>query len=304
MKYAAALGTANCDLLYGGMPRVPGEGTEVFAKSLEMKLGGGAPAVMIHLHRLGVPTALCTFLGKDMFSSFVEKEIARSGMPCENLYEGDKMPVTVTSVMITPEDRTFASYQDEFAFTKEMEDRACRILSGASHVRMQLENLNLYRRLKKEHPEICLVLDFGWDSVRPAEELEPYFAIADYYTPNLKEALAVTGTDSPKEAARVLKRYFEVPIVKLGKEGCLVYRNGEDVIIPPLPGTVSADATGAGDAFLSGFLYGLYHGYDVLDSVRFGNVLGGRCVEKIGCLESVVTEEDLLRDAQRIRSVV
>lgn len=55
------------------------------------------------------------------------------------------------------------------------------------------------------------------------------------------------------------------------------------------------DATGAGDAFLSGFMYGLYHDYPVEQCIRFGNVTGGICVQGMGCLTKFVGETELLR---------
>lgn len=39
------------------------------------------------------------------------------------------------------------------------------------------------------------------------------------------------------------------------------------------------NSTGAGDAFLAGLMYGLYHGYLFADSVApFGNITGGKSV--------------------------
>ena len=303
MKYIAAMGMANCDILYGGMDHLPEEGTEVFSRSFDMQLGGGSPATLIALHRLGVPAYLATFLGMDAFSAFLEQKIAESGIRYENLYHGDKMPITVTSVMITQNDRTFASYQDDVPFTEEMKERVYEILAGAGIVKMHSDHLELYERLKREHPEIMLVLDFGWDDIRPIEELKPYFEIADYYTPNYKEALKITGTGSAEEAIRVLAKYFKTPIVKLDKDGCMVLIDGQIRIIPPLPGVTAVDSTGAGDAFMAGFLYGLYHGYEIWDCIRFGNVMGGKCVEHVGCLSRAVSEAELMEWARLIEPV-
>ena len=52
--------------------------------------------------------------------------------------------------------------------------------------------------------------------------------------------------------------------------------------------------TGAGDAFLAGLMYGLYHGYPFADCVRFGNITGGKSVTGVGCLTEYVQESELL----------
>lgn len=62
----------------------------------------------------------------------------------------------------------------------------------------------------------------------------------------------------------------------------------------------SVDATGAGDAFMGGFIYGLFHERPVEDCIRFGNVTGGTCVQGIGCLTKYVTEAEILALANSI----
>ena len=57
----------------------------------------------------------------------------------------------------------------------------------------------------------------------------------------------------------------------------------------------AVDATGAGDAFMAGFMYGLYHDYCPEDCIRLGNVTGGYCVQAVGCLTRFPTEEELLK---------
>lgn len=42
------------------------------------------------------------------------------------------------------------------------------------------------------------------------------------------------------------------------------------------------DTTGAGDYFISGFLYGYIHGFSLADCARLGNRLGSAIVEVMG----------------------
>ena len=43
------------------------------------------------------------------------------------------------------------------------------------------------------------------------------------------------------------------------------------------------DPTGAGDNFLTGLIYGLYHELPLVDCIRYGNIMGGLCTEVLGC---------------------
>lgn len=294
MKYVAGIGSANCDLLYSGIPYIPEEGTEIFSEGFDLQLGGGAPAVMINLMRLGVPTALSTFLGRDFFSEFVRRQIENAGIEYQNLYSGDGMAVNVTSAIITPGERTFISYKDHFSVTDKMKEKMFRQLIGADIVRMAPDMYDIYARLKSEKPGITLVMDTGWNENMSLESYSKYLRLADYFTPNSKEAMKITGTSTPQRAAEILSDYFEKTIIKLGEEGCLLRENGKTEILPSLSGIKAVDATGAGDAFQAGFIYGLYYGYSIRECVLLGNVMGGKCVEKVGCLSSCLTEAQLL----------
>ena len=90
-------------------------------------------------------------------------------------------------------------------------------------------------------------------------------------------------------------------IIKLDKDGCLLKNRSGIQIIRPLEGVVAVDATGAGDAFLSGFIYGIYKGYPVEECLRFGNITGGYCVQGVGCLTKYVEENELLCLAESLR---
>ena len=42
-----------------------------------------------------------------------------------------------------------------------------------------------------------LVFDCGWDDNLSLENYKEHLELADYYTPNQKEALKITDTDTP-----------------------------------------------------------------------------------------------------------
>lgn len=70
--------------------------------------------------------------------------------------------------------------------------------------------------------------------------------------------------------------------------------NGKKFYVSQVDDFKHVDSTGAGDAFLAGFIYGLYHEKSFEDSIKFGNITGGKCVTSVGCLSSSCTEQELL----------
>lgn len=97
-----------------------------------------------------------------------------------------------------------------------------------------------------------------------------------------------------------MSMFFEHVIIKLDKDGCLLKNPSGTYYINPLANVQAVDSTGAGDAFLSGFLFGLFEDYPIEKCIQFGNVTGGVCVQGVGCLSRYVDRETLLQLADEI----
>jgi sugar/nucleoside kinase (ribokinase family) len=281
--------------MFSGLPHIPGEGQELFARHFSIHLGGGVVGTMLNLGRLGIKTRVGTWLGDDMFSRFVRDETAQSGLEIENIYVPGAgktgIPLNVSTAVITSRDRTFISYTDQGEPDPGEAERLYRLCSGAKIVEMQLGNFELYRTLKAEGS--TLVFDVGWEEDMPFEKYRAHLELADYWTANRKEALKISGCKTVSEAARYLHEFFKTVLIKLDAEGCLVY-DGEEHLIPAIPEFVHVDSTGAGDAFLAGFIYGLYHDKTVKEAVLLGNITGGKCVSARGATTAYLTGEELL----------
>ncbi|MFG1749761.1 carbohydrate kinase family protein [Streptosporangium sandarakinum] len=87
-------------------------------------------------------------------------------------------------------------------------------------------------------------------------------------------------------------------ICTAGAEGCHVLdeRGLRHVPAVPLPGPV-ADSNGAGDAFVSGVLYGLLSGRPLDEAVRLGTLAGAHACTVAGTHESPIDEAALLSRA-------
>ena len=250
------------------------------------------PATMVNTGRLGVPSKVLTFLGDDFFSEYARTQLERNGADVVNLYDGNGMPVVLSSTMVCNGDRSFLSYRDEVKITDNMCEEIYKHLCGARVVAMHIGFAEVYKKLKSEGT--IQVFDMGWDDDMSIEKYREYLETADYYLPNQKEALKITGASTLEEAADRLGQYFEDVIIKLDKDGCMLKNKHGTKIIEPLEIVGCVDSTGAGDAFMSGFIYGLYHKYPIEQCIRFGNITGGKCVERVGCLAGYVNEQQLL----------
>lgn len=300
MAFIAGAGSTNVDLLYQGFDRLAGVGEELYCKDFSLQLGGGLPATLINLGRLGIETKIATELGNDIFSNFAKEKFIENGVTPTNLYEGEKIPLNITSAIILPKDRTFYSYGKG---TIEPDEKAMEtfytIATGSKICMMQLGGfLPVYKKLKEEGT--ILVLDTGWDDEMSFEKYDEYLNTADYYTPNRKEALRITGTDNEKDAAYALTKYFDKVVVKVDADGCIGIDGDDYFFCPSIEEFKNMDSTGAGDAFLAGFMYGLFYDYPLKDCIEYGNITGGKAVTAVGALSGYVTEKELLEYKSRI----
>lgn len=300
MSFIAGAGATNIDLLYQGFERLAGVGEELYCKDFSLQLGGGLPATLINLSRLGIPTKIATELGNDIFSEFAKKKFTENGVSPTNLYDGEEIPLNITSAIILPKDRTFYTYGKG---SIEPNDKALEtfynIAKGSKICMMQLGGfLPVYKKLKEEGT--ILVLDTGWDDDMSFEKYNDYLEIADYYTPNRKEALKITGADNEKDAAYALKKYFDKVVVKVDADGCIGIDKDDYFFVKSVEEFKNVDSTGAGDAFLSGFMYGIFNDMSLKDCIEFGNITGGKAVTAVGALSAYVNEKELLEIKSRV----
>ena len=294
MAFIAGAGATNVDLLYQGFDRLAGVGEELYCKDFSLQLGGGLPATLINLGRLGISTKIATELGNDIFSNFAREKFTQNGVNPTNLYSGNDIPLNITSAIILPKDRTFYTYgKGNIEPDEKALETFYQIAKGSKICMMQLGGfLPVYKKLKEEGT--ILVLDTGWDDEMSIEKYHNYLELADYYTPNRKEAMKITGTDTPEDAAKALKQYFDKVVVKVDADGCIGIDGNEKFFVPSIEEFINVDSTGAGDAFLAGFMYGLFYDYSLKDCIKFGNVTGGKAVTEVGALSGYVTEQELL----------
>ena len=89
---------------------------------------------------------------------------------------------------------------------------------------------------------------------------------------NVAQAKVLTGRDDAEAAARVLTAWYPQVVVKMGAEGALFYANGRPPVrVPAPPVDRVTDGTGAGDAFIAGFIPAW------LDKKPPGEALGSGC---------------------------
>ncbi|HID17634.1 TPA: carbohydrate kinase family protein, partial [Candidatus Bathyarchaeota archaeon] len=123
----------------------------------------------------------------------------------------------------------------------------------------------------------CLFVEKGMKG------LKEILALSTVVKLNKVEAARLTGEkDTVKGAKKIRKLGPEVILVTLGSEGCYILTKELETRIPAYLNFKPLDKTGAGDAFDAGFLAGFLKGWSVEESVKFGNLVAGISITKVG----------------------
>jgi sugar/nucleoside kinase (ribokinase family) len=104
----------------------------------------------------------------------------------------------------------------------------------------------------------------------------------DILIANEDEAAAYTGEKDEEKAFAILCKKAEISVMKLGKRGSRIHRNGEVVDIGIVGDGRAVDTTGAGDLWAAGFLYGVTHNYSLNDAGQLAAACGYEVCQVIG----------------------
>jgi ribokinase len=114
-------------------------------------------------------------------------------------------------------------------------------------------------------------------------------AVSDWIIPNETEFAILAGAaglpddvDDPDALAQVAAGLGARLLVTLGERGAALLGEGGGVRVVPAPQVAAVDTTGAGDAFVGAFAYGLASGWDEVDAVRLGCAIAAESVRRPG----------------------
>lgn len=103
----------------------------------------------------------------------------------------------------------------------------------------------------------------------------------DYVIGNEAEIRALFETDDTELALGKTTDLCPIVVCTRSGDGVSLFREGERVDVP-VKSVTPVDATGAGDQFAAGFLYGLASGKDLQTCGRMGNICAGEVISHIG----------------------
>ena len=281
--------------------RLPAAGELVMADGMLLTIGGCAANAAVDLAKMGVGVAIAGRIGADVFGRVVTDILREANVEVSCLKTSAGADTSQTLIVnVQGQDRrfihTFGANRDFRAsdIPLELLDQV-KVLYLGGYLAMpgvtpeELVPVFADARAHGVTTVLDIVVPGKGEYLPQFERLLPH---VDVFLPNNFEGELITGERDPLRQAEVFQRLGAgTTIVTMGSEGAILVRNDlrlrSGVYSMPF-----VDASGGGDAFDAGYIYGLLQGMTPTDCLRVASALGASCVRAIGTTPGVFTRPE------------
>ncbi len=291
MTRVVALGSCVVDLVFR-MPRLPGRGETLFARSAGIYPGGKGLNQAIAARRLGAETTLIANMGDDLFGHYLLELLSGEGVDTRYVARdaangtGFAAPV----VFDDGENSILSAPQANLALQTALVEAAREAIAAAGALLLQFEapmEANIVAARIARAAGTRVVLNPAPVVAHPPELL----ALADVLVVNEVEAAMLAGGTHPAAQARTLLGGRELAVVTLGEQGAVfATASGEAGVVEAFP-VQAIDSVGAGDAFCAALAVALCEGQAAGAAVRFAAAAGALAVTVAGAATSLPRRE-------------
>lgn len=298
------VGDANADL-HAQLAHFPHEGDDCPLRALGWSSGGSAANVATALARLGARARLLARIGVDPAADVALRAAAAAGVDLDLVQRDAVLSTGLCFAAVSPGgERTFFSHRganpglDDDGRADPLEGIGWIHVAGHALIEGSQRRIALDLAIEAARRGIPMSLDLCLPLLRAARDtvlaLVPRLAVL---FANELELPALVGDASADELVdRSLERFArddDAPIVaaKLGARGSrLGGRASAD--LPAFP-VIARDTTGAGDAYVAGFLFALTRGAAPITAARLGNALGALTATRPGAAEALPSRDEV-----------
>ena len=303
-----SLGIYVTDVLGRPIDNFPEKGKLVLFDELEIHAGGCANNTAIALSRLGVSVGAMGKIGNDQFGELILQTLLENKINTTGMQREANTNTSFTFVSIASDgERSFCHFIGANGELNEGDlnwdiIKTTKILHIAgAFVMPKFDGHPMANVLQKAKGlGITTSLDTTWDaSGKWLETLEPCLPYVDIFLPSLTEAEHLTGLSEPRDISQFLRNYGIHTIgIKMGEQGSYVSTPEEELFVPAYSVNI-VDATGAGDAYVAGFLAGKVKGWDLKTTAELASATGAACVTQIGTTAGIKNLEETLKICQK-----
>ncbi|MDR1801559.1 MAG: carbohydrate kinase family protein [Lachnospiraceae bacterium] len=289
-------GHASCDLPLRPVDREVFETDTVFVDKIEVCTGGDALNVTVGLNKLGLgdKAKYVTVVGDDLFGRITVDILKELGIDTSGVIVKCEADSIATCILIDKNNERHFVFSGNSSRKINVEDVIGNIEGDTEYLHigsfmsldsLEFENSGILFKKAKEmglHTSFDVTFD---DSGRWLEKIKPALPYTDIFFASYDEAVALSGgLKEPFAIADYFGNFgIKKAVIKLGPKGCYITDyEGIGELIPAFEGVKVVDTTGAGDAFVAAYLFGLLSGFSMRECAVLGNANGALAIGKVG----------------------
>jgi sugar/nucleoside kinase (ribokinase family) len=283
------------------LKNLPKRGALKLIDSITLTTGGNVSNVGIDLAKLGFAVGAITRVGNDSLGRYLNQHYRTFGIDTKGMIIDARAQTSATMVSV---DKTGES---TFLHTRGcMKNfRAADVLSHLAFLQKarilaigylglipetEKEFGRLFRTIKQK-TSLKIFLDSAASPRVTPRRLREFLPYVDFFIPSYEEAVLITGCKTAESIVASLRKSGAPYVVgvKLGARGCYLSDGRRAAYVKARKVRTVVDATGAGDAFVAGFIAGTLKGLDAFESARLANTVAGSCVLAVGASTAIKT---------------
>ena len=274
------------------------------------KYVGGSPAnIAVGVTRHGLKAGFFAKVSDDQFGEFVVDYFNEQGIDTSRISKctnGEKLGLTFTE-MLSPKESSILMYRNCIADLQlsvdDIDEEYIKqtkaiLISGTALAESPSREaaIKAVMLAKKNNTKVIFDIDYREYNWKNSDEISIYYSIiakeADIIMGSreefdLTEKLIQPGMSDEESAALWQGYNAKIVVIKHGMKGSTAYTcDGQKFSIKPFP-VQARKGFGGGDGYGSGFLYGLYQGWQVIDCLEFGSAEASMMVRSNNCSDSL-----------------
>ncbi|MCA9477579.1 MAG: carbohydrate kinase family protein [Nanoarchaeota archaeon] len=270
-------------------------GSKILIKNLTFLVGGGGTNTAVSFSRLGCKTAYLGNIGLDANSHRVLDLLKDEQID----FIGTRSGQTGYSIILDSieQDRTILTFKganDELSFEEINKDQfdakwfySSSLTGNSQETLRKLVHLAYEKHIKIAFNPSNYQATLGYEALKDILERCTVLVM------NKEEAnLLFNQNNQPELFSHFLSEHKSAYVVITdGAKGAICHHDDEQCTITPSPHLSVVETTGAGDAFASGFVAGLFHHLPLADAMKLGMVQAESVIQSIGAKESLLLKE-------------
>lgn len=268
-------------------------GGKIEVEDVHMASGGGATNSAVSFARKGLRAAVIGEMGKDLPSKTVLQELEDEKVYTEMIVQEGDEATAVSVIMIAPEGgRSIVTCRGASAMLEVRDIPWDSLDTDWLYITSLGGHIDLLKRIVSfaHEKKIKVALNPGSKELVDARKLREMCCELEVLMMNLEEAkvyLEDEGLTEEDLVRRLVEEGGKITIVTNGDKGAKVITSEKVYDCEPAEGPV-VEATGAGDAFGSGFVAGQILGYDMEKSIELARLNAGGVIGKFGAKAGLV----------------